>query len=569
MADAPETIITVKADTKPAEQSASSLFDKFAIGVTGINSAFELTEKAVKLVGVALQKAFDFAKAGEEIKAINTRFEALASQAGAIPENIASGISQAVNGTVDMEEALQAASQALVTLETGTDKIPQLFDVAKKASLLFGGEVTDRFEQITQAVASGSTRMLKSIGLVIDSESVFKKYAATLGVTASELTQAERQQAILNAVLEKGAERFKSITGSVTPIAENMKKVNVSFGEVGDTASILFNKILGPMIRDRLNDASYYIDRFNIKLKQLFLGETETASEKMRQLNHELEVLNARMKNEQEIMANGVLGREYYRNQIQSQIDATKQQIIEQQALVFQEQTAMAERARATNVTNAKTDAVNRLTIAQKEAAKALADKAAAEKKESDDAAAYLKRQGEMVKTTFQGVFVNGIQSAFSAFGRALVTGGDAFGEFGRQALSMLGSLAMQMGQFLILAGAGWMLIPGFQASAGAVAAGIALTVLGGVLQALGAGGGTPAAPGTPAAASAAGGGTTASYDSPMAAMTPEQERAKAQTGVQVIVQGNIFDNRETGLQIAQIINDSFDLEGTQIRALA
>jgi hypothetical protein len=50
---------------------------------------------------------------------------------------------------------------------------------------------------------------------------------------------------------------------------------------------------------------------------------------------------------------------------------------------------------------------------------------------------------------------------------------------------------------------------------------------------------------------------------------TAEQERMAAQTGVQVIVQGNIFDSRETGLQIAQIINDSFDLNGTIIRSFA
>ena len=95
--------------------------------------------------------------------------------------------------------------------------------------------------------------------------------------------------------------------------------------------------------------------------------------------------------------------------------------------------------------------------------------------------------------------------------------------------------------------------------------AGAALVVLGGVLQALGAGGSTPAAPSSGGAGSVSTGGVTNS--SPMMEQTPEAERAKAQTGVQVVVQGNIFDSRETGLQIAQIINDSFDLNGTIVRA--
>jgi hypothetical protein len=167
---------------------------------------------------------------------------------------------------------------------------------------------------------------------------------------------------------------------------------------------------------------------------------------------------------------------------------------------------------------------------------------------------------------TISGTLINGFTNAFAAMGKALVSGGNALGEFGKQALSVIGSIAIQLGQFLVLAGLGFSVIPGFQASAGAVIAGAALIVLGGVLQALGAGGSTPAA-GAGGAGAVATGGVTG--PSPMTEQTPEQERAAAQTGVQVVVQGNIFDSRETGLQIAQIINDSFDLNGTIIRANA
>jgi hypothetical protein len=164
------------------------------------------------------------------------------------------------------------------------------------------------------------------------------------------------------------------------------------------------------------------------------------------------------------------------------------------------------------------------------------------------------------------GTLINGFTNAFAAMGKALVNGGNALGEFGKQALSTIGALAIQIGQFLILAGLGFSALPGFFSATGAIVAGAALVVLGGVLQALGAGGETPAA-GTGGAGAVSTGGVTG--PSPMTEQTPEQERAAAQTGVQVVVQGNIFDSRETGLQIAQIINDSFDLNGTIIRANA
>lgn len=567
MADAPETVIKVGADTKPAEQAAEGLFDTFRGGLTEINSGLELINKAAQAVSKTISTIIDFTKAGEEIKAIGIRFETIANQAGLVPEKIAAGIEDAVKGTVDMEDALKSATQALVSLEVGGEKIPQIFDLAKKSAALFGGEVTDRFEQITMAVSTGSTRLLRSIGIVVDADKVFKDYAKTLDITPDKLTQVERQQAMLNAILQKGEERFKNINSSTTPMASSLKQLSVSFGELGDTAKLAFDKMFGATIQNNIKENISFLDILNIKLRQTFLGEAPSAAQSVKLLNSELEYQKKLLAEEIELQAKSGLNRENYIQGLQGNIDKIREQQIIQQQLLFQEQTSLAIKESSIQQAHKNAAAIDRVTESQKLAAEEAKKAADEQKKASEKAAEYLKQQGEMVKKTFQNIVMNGISNAFSSLGKALVQGGDAFGEFGRQALSMIGALAIQMGQFLILAGLGWSVIPGFQKSAGAVVAGVALTVLGGVLQALGSGGGTPAAAGTPAA-TAAGGGTIA-YENPMVAQTQEQEREAAQTGVQVIVQGNIFDSRETGLQIAQIINDSFDLNGTIIRANA
>lgn len=163
------------------------------------------------------------------------------------------------------------------------------------------------------------------------------------------------------------------------------------------------------------------------------------------------------------------------------------------------------------------------------------------------------------------GTFTTGFSNAFASVGKALVKGEDAFGAFGGAILQMLGAIAIQMGQFYIAAGiAAMFLNPG--SGIGMILAGGALSVLGGVLQALGGGGGSSPAP-TPIGASQPLG--QADSSSFLNDMTQDEERVMPQTGVQVIVQGNVFDSRETGLQIAQIINDSFDNNGVLIRANA
>lgn len=572
MADTPETIIKVGADTKPAEEAADGLFSTFRGGLTEINSGVELVMKSVTAMSKAISKAIDFAKAGEEIEAIGIRFDTLAKQAGLIPDNIASGIERAVKGTVDMEDALQAATQALVSLEAGAEKIPQLFELSKKATALFGGEVTTRFEQITMAVATGSTRMLRSIGLVIESDNVFKNYAETLGKTADKLTQAERQQAMLDAILQKGEERFKNINSSITPIAENLKRQSVAFKELGDTISTFFNNAFGDILNQKIKGITTSLEVLNIKLGEFLIGKAPSATENLKLLNAELD----RMATARDMAAvRGDIGR---LEQIQFETDKIKEQIVQQQQLVFQEQTKQAIQGNGIQSNNEYAASLDRVAASGQK----VIDYFKRNIMEGPKIDSFAKGFDKSLRNMYQSVedfggavasvLVNGFTNAFASMGRALVTGENFFTSFGKQVLSTIGTLAIMMGQFLFLIGVGilpltWL---GFAGGAAAIAAGIGLTVLGGVLQALGSGGGTPAA-------GAAGGGAVASggitgpgaVENPMAQATTEEERAKAQTGVQVIVQGNIFDSRETGLQIAQIINDSFDLNGTIIRANA
>ena len=163
------------------------------------------------------------------------------------------------------------------------------------------------------------------------------------------------------------------------------------------------------------------------------------------------------------------------------------------------------------------------------------------------------------------GTFVNGFANSFGAIGKALTKGENVLDAFASSMLGVLGDLALQMSTFFIAQGIALLFsIGGAAQGAALIAAGAALGVVGGALKAIGGGGSGAASPGSsptsPSYTSDSNVGTT---------FTSDQERAKAQTGVQVIVQGNVFDSKETGLQIAQILSDSFDTNGTIVRGFA
>lgn len=93
-------------------------------------------------------------------------------------------------------------------------------------------------------------------------------------------------------------------------------------------------------------------------------------------------------------------------------------------------------------------------------------------------------------KQSLYAAFFSGVASGFASFGAALANGTNGLKNFGSVFLKMISQLAIQFGTFLILYGTGMGLIPGGQSfSAGAIAAGIALTIFGGALGALAGGG--------------------------------------------------------------------------------
>lgn len=204
--------------------------------------------------------------------------------------------------------------------------------------------------------------------------------------------------------------------------------------------------------------------------------------------------------------------------------------------------------------------------------AKAEKDKilAAEESKRKDAALAELQKQQDAIinfNKTVKSAMLNGVVSAFGAFGNALGSGGNAFEDFGKTVLSALGGLAMQIGAFFIAVGAGMSATTMFLGLSGgaAIAAGLALTVLGGALQGMAGKGGSSSS-----VSATSGGGvesttsSTLTTDTGVADLNESDSREKQQS-VQLVVHGDVLDSEETGTRLVQILNDNFESSGSKL----
>lgn len=197
---------------------------------------------------LALKTAMDTVFDAESIKAVNEQFEILSSNAGIAGETLKEGLEKSANGLIDTTDLLKSANEAIVKLGSSASRLPELMEVARKASVVTGQDLKSTFELMVQAVESGNQRLLRRAGISVDVAKAEKEYAATLGISASALSDAEKKQAILNATIEMGKTKLAGIDPDIKGATNAWTQFKVALNEIKETATLVFDKLFGPTV---------------------------------------------------------------------------------------------------------------------------------------------------------------------------------------------------------------------------------------------------------------------------------------------------------------------------------
>lgn len=246
---------------KPTDKVGDSISEAFSQSKVG---AFANQLRAMNptiaglTAGVAvLATSFKLALDGEKIIKINKQFDLLATQAGLVSSSLRDGLVESAAGLADTEDLLKSASEAIVALGDNANRLPELFDLARKATQVFGGEAVDRFNQINFAIASTSAKQLKAIGIVIDTEAIYKNLAKQLGITSDQLTVQQKQFALLNATIDSGSKAFKSVESDNESLGASFTRLGVSIKSIFDNFAVSISTVFGPVFK-------LFIDGVNI-----------------------------------------------------------------------------------------------------------------------------------------------------------------------------------------------------------------------------------------------------------------------------------------------------------------
>jgi hypothetical protein len=234
-------------EAKKAEKEVSGFQETIgglAKGLVAGAAAFLSFRAAAQLVSQGIREA-------AQTQRLDTALRALGQTLG-IAE-------QRIQGTVRAIEAFdvsgsQARDTARRLLQAGVDiaEGSRLAAAAQNLALATGVATDEVLQRITFAIQTGNTALLKRAGISVDLDTAEQKLADSLNKTVSALTDQEKKQALVNAVVAEGA-KLQGIAaeavGNFSTRLSQLPRLTAELAEsIGNVLLPGLNELLGAFI---------------------------------------------------------------------------------------------------------------------------------------------------------------------------------------------------------------------------------------------------------------------------------------------------------------------------------
>lgn len=200
----------------------------------------------------ALGGIYQLSQALDELARRGAVFEQLGSVLGDFAASVnsssdamISAAKRAAQGTISEYELILNANRSIQFEVAKTpEQFAKLIELSTALGRAQGISDTQALEFITTGLARESRLILDNLGLIIDLDKATADYAATLGKTAGELTQAERKAALLNEAFRQGATAIQANRDAADSAATqyerfdaNVQNLRDNFGDLLATAA--------------------------------------------------------------------------------------------------------------------------------------------------------------------------------------------------------------------------------------------------------------------------------------------------------------------------------------------
>jgi hypothetical protein len=263
----------------------------FGASVVVLNQGIELFNKMAGSVKAVANEMINLSLEAEKIRVTQTQFTALTQQAGIATEAFNNSLQRSIDGLIDDDEALQIANEAMIRLGENASRLPQIFELSRKAAAAGFGDMTRNAEAFSMAIQTGQTRQLRSIGILVDVTKEQEKFAKSIGLTAAQLSESQKQYVNSNVILAEAEKKFKNVNSNVAELSISIQKFKVQSAEAFERFAIAFDKAFGPAIKKTIDDLTRALELNGNRSKEI-VATAEKSAESHRILTERIKLLN-------------------------------------------------------------------------------------------------------------------------------------------------------------------------------------------------------------------------------------------------------------------------------------
>ena len=227
--------------------NSTKSFSKMQQGIGGEGGSGGLVRAYALLAAnvFALSAAFGILSRSAQIDTLVESMERLEIVTGNAVKAMARNLQEAAGYGLDFAESMRSTSLAL---SAGFDSstIQELGEVAKNAAVSLGRPIADSLDRIFRGVIKVEPELLDEIGLFVRVREASARYASSLGVAATELTEFQKRQAFATESVRQGREKFEEFSDIEI---DAFALLAASFSDMSQSVLTFINRGLGPMIK--------------------------------------------------------------------------------------------------------------------------------------------------------------------------------------------------------------------------------------------------------------------------------------------------------------------------------
>jgi hypothetical protein len=207
----------------------------------------------------------ELARTGAMVDQTRTAFMDLATSAGMSGQSILESLRAAARGSISDMALMETANRAMMLgVADNAEEFGQLMQIAEARGKALAVSTEQAFSDIVIGIGRQSALILDNLGIIVDTETAYARYAESVGKTAAELSDAERKQAMLNDVIANSA----SIVAANNAAGENMVDQFERMDTAAKNATAALGEYLAPHFAQMAGNLAGLLERIAFAMPQ-------------------------------------------------------------------------------------------------------------------------------------------------------------------------------------------------------------------------------------------------------------------------------------------------------------